>query len=274
MTQTQTAPGTAPASGDEDRTAPAVAPSASQPVAHQRLLITGVLTRQSIAWEVARQAQEAGAEVVLTGFGRTRRMTERAANRLPVAAEVLELDVTSEADLASLAADLGDRWGALDGVLHAIAFAPADAIGGQFLDTPLASAQTAFEISAYSLKSLAHAMLPLLEKAPGGGSIVGLDFDATVAWPSYDWMGVAKAALESVSRYLARDLGAHGVRCNLVAAGPLAPLRQQLRVQQLEPVAPGRIGLGCEQSGQNCARCAAIGRQGLAPRRRDGKHQR
>jgi enoyl-[acyl-carrier protein] reductase I len=205
---------------------PAATPAsaAARRVQPQRLLITGVLTRQSIAWEVARQAQEDGAEVVLTGFGRTRRMTERAAKNLPVAADVLELDITSADDLAALTAELGHRWGSVDGVLHAVAFAPPDAIGGGFLDTPLASATTAFEISAYSFKSLAHALLPLLAKAPNGGSVVGLDFDAKVAWPSYDWMGVAKAALESVSRYLARDLGPHGVRANLVAAGPLDTL--------------------------------------------------
>jgi enoyl ACP reductase len=194
------------------------------PVPAPRLLITGVLTKNSIAWSVARQAQEAGADVVLTGFGRTRRMTERAAKQLPKPVDVLELDVTSEEQLTAVAADLGDRWGAVDGVLHAIAFAPADAIGGHFLETPLESAKTAFEISAYSYKSLANAMLPLLAKSPTGGSVVGLDFDATVAWPSYDWMGVAKAALESVNRYLARDLGPHGVRANLVAAGPLDTL--------------------------------------------------
>jgi enoyl ACP reductase len=200
-------------------------PAPSRPaVTAPRLLITGVLTKSSIAWEVARQAQEAGADVVLTGFGRTRRMTERAAKSLPRPVDVLELDVTSEETLAAVAAELGQRWTAIDGVLHAVAFAPGDAIGGKFLDTPVASATTAFEISAYSLKSLSHALLPLLAKSEHGGSVVGLDFDARVAWPGYDWMGVAKAALESVSRYLARDLGPHGVRCNLVAAGPLETL--------------------------------------------------
>lgn len=189
----------------------------------QHLLITGVLTRDSIAWEVARQAQLAGAEVVLTGFGRTRRMTERSAKALPNPdVEVLELDVTSADDHAALAEEIGARWGHVDGVLHAVAYAPADAIGGGFLDTPFESAAQAFQISAYSLKSLTVAMLPLLEAAPRGGSVVGLDFDASVAWPSYDWMGVAKAGLESVSRYLARDLGPRSVRVNLVAAGPLA----------------------------------------------------
>lgn len=189
-----------------------------------RLLITGVLNRDSIAWEVARQAITAGDEVVLTGFGRTRRMTERAARQLPGDVPVLELDVTSSEDLAAVAEQLWQDWGWLDGLLHAVAYAPSDAIGGQFLDTPIESARTAFEISAYSLKSVATAMRPLLAEAPLGGSVVGLDFDATVAWPSYDWMGVAKAALESVNRYLARDLGADGIRVNLVAAGPLETL--------------------------------------------------
>jgi enoyl-[acyl-carrier protein] reductase I len=184
----------------------------------RRLLITGVLTRGSIAFEVARQAQEDGAQIVLTGFGRGMRLTERAARHLPDPPDVLELDVNEPDDLARVAQELGTRWGGLDGVLHAIAFAPADALGGGFLDTPASSAITAFETSAFSLKALAAALAPLLED---GGSVVGLDFDAAVAWPVYDWMGVAKAALESVSRYLARDLGPRGIRVNLVSAGPI-----------------------------------------------------
>jgi enoyl-[acyl-carrier protein] reductase I len=186
-----------------------------------RLLITGVVTRDSIAWHVAEQAQQAGAEVVLTGFGRARRMTERAAKRLPEPVHVLELDVNSSDDIEALASELSGRWpGGIDGVLHAIAFAPADAIGGRFLETPRESAVEAFGTSAYSLKALAGALAPQLAERRGG--IVGLDFDASVAWPSYDWMGVSKAALEAVSRYLARDLGPSGVRVNLVSAGPLA----------------------------------------------------
>ena len=187
----------------------------------KRLLVTGVLTRGSIAFEVARQAQDDGAEIVLSGFGRGLRLTERAAKHLPDPPDVLELDVNEPDDLARVAAELGSRWGALDGVLHAIAFAPADALGGGFLDTPASSAIVAFQTSAFSLKALAAALAPLLEAAEGGGSVVGLDFDASVAWPVYDWMGVAKAALESVSRYLARDLGPRGVRVNLVSAGPI-----------------------------------------------------
>ena len=189
-------------------------------LAGKRIVITGVLTRGSIAFEVASQAQEAGAEIVLTGFGRGLRLTARAAAHLPSPPEVLELDVNEPEDLERIAAELGSRWGGLDGVLHAIAFAPADALGGGFLDTPAASALTAFQTSAFSLKALTAALLPLLE-ADGGGSVVGLDFDASVAWPVYDWMGVAKAGLESVSRYLARDVGPRGVRVNLVSAGPI-----------------------------------------------------
>jgi meromycolic acid enoyl-[acyl-carrier protein] reductase len=188
-------------------------------LAGKRLLLTGVLTRKSIAFAVAREAQLAGAEVLLTGFGRTRRMTERAAARLPQAPDVLELDVNSEEDLAGLADEVGRRWGGLDGVLHAIAFAPQDAIGGKFLETPPESALEAFRTSAYSYQALARHLAPHMEE---GGSVVGLDFDASVAWPAYDWMGVSKAALEAVNRYLARELGPRGIRANLVSAGPIA----------------------------------------------------
>jgi enoyl-[acyl-carrier protein] reductase I len=185
----------------------------------KRLLVTGVATRHSIAWSVAERAQLAGAEVVLTGFGRAIRLTQRAATRLPEPPDVLELDVSEPKDFDALASALEERWGALDGVLHAIAFAPGDALGGNFMGTPVESAAKAFEVSAFSLKELARSLGPLMED--GGGSIVGLDFDASRAWPSYDWMGVAKAALESVNRYLARDLGPQGIRSNLVSAGPL-----------------------------------------------------
>jgi enoyl-[acyl-carrier protein] reductase I len=184
----------------------------------KRLLITGVITKDSIAFHVAELAQREGAEVVLTSFGRVRRMTERAAARLPEPVDVLELDVNRPEDLTALNASLRDRWGGVDGALHAIAFAPEDALGGRFMTAPAESAVQAFQTSAFSMKALAAAVAPLMAQ---GGSIVGLDFDATVAWPIYDWMGVAKAALESVNRYLARDLGPSGIRSNLVSAGPL-----------------------------------------------------
>jgi meromycolic acid enoyl-[acyl-carrier protein] reductase len=184
----------------------------------KRLLITGVLTKGSIAYSVAERAQQDGAQVVLTGFGRTRRMTERAASRLPDPPDVLELDVNNPADLEALTDELRSRWGGIDGALHAIAFAPGDALGGNFMTAPPESAEVAFRTSAYSFKALAGALAPLMDD---GGSLVGMDFDASVAWPVYDWMGVAKAALESVSRYLARDLGEQKVRVNLVSAGPV-----------------------------------------------------
>jgi len=187
----------------------------------KRLLITGVITKDSIAFHVADRAQREGAEVLLTSFGRARRLTERAAQRLPESADVLELDVNKAEDLAALTDTLGERWGSVDGALHAIAFAPQDALGGNFMNTPASSAIEAFQTSAFSLKALAASLEPLMDD---GGSIVGMDFDAGVAWPIYDWMGVAKAALESVSRYLARDLGPKGIRVNLVSAGPLGTI--------------------------------------------------
>jgi meromycolic acid enoyl-[acyl-carrier-protein] reductase len=188
----------------------------------KKLLITGVINRESIAYEVAKQAQAAGAEIVLTGFGRAKRMTDRSAQKLDPVPDVLELDVNQPSDIEAVADDLRERWGRVDGILHAIAFAPEDALGGNFLNTPPESAVTAFQTSAYSLKALAVGLSDLFPEE--GASVVGLDFDATVAWPVYDWMGVAKAALEATSRYLARDLGPRKVRVNLVSAGPLGTL--------------------------------------------------
>ncbi len=187
----------------------------------KRLVITGVLTDDSIAWHTARLAIEEGAELVLTGFGRSMRLTQRVAERLPITPDVIELDINDPTHMEALVADLESRWGAVDGALHAIAFAPADALGGEFLDTSAESAATAFTTSAFSYKTLAVGLLPLMKKA-GGGSLVSLDFDNTQAWPAYDWMGVAKSALESVTRYLARYLGDDNIRVNAVSAGPLA----------------------------------------------------
>jgi meromycolic acid enoyl-[acyl-carrier-protein] reductase len=184
----------------------------------KRLLITGVLTEASIAYSVAQLAQEQGAEVVLSGFGRGLRITERIAKRLPEKAPVIELDVTDDEHLARLPEQLREHFDGLDGVLHAIAFAPEAALGGNFMTTGWADVATAVQVSAFSLASLTRALLPML--TPGSG-VVGLDFDASVAWPAYDWMGVAKAGLESTARYLARDVGPQQIRVNLVAAGPL-----------------------------------------------------
>jgi enoyl-[acyl-carrier protein] reductase I len=186
----------------------------------KRLLVTGVLTDDSIAYGVADLAQREGAEIVLTNFGRGLSLTKRVAKHLPVLPDVLELDVTVPEHLAAVVADLEQRWGALDGVLHSIGFAPQSCLGGGFLTASWQDVRVALEISAYSLKSLSVGLLPLL-RAAGGGSVVALDFDAAVAWPGYDWMGVAKATLESTARYLARDLGQYQVRVNLVAAGPV-----------------------------------------------------
>ena len=187
----------------------------------KKLLITGVLTPQSLAFHVAARAQEEGASVALSSFGRMMSLTERTANRLEGDVPIVELDVNDEAHLEALPGAVDSALGGLDGVLHAIAFAPEDALGGKFMSAPAESAELAFRTSAYSYKAVAGALLPLLQQSEGEASLVGLDFDATVAWPIYDWMGVAKAALESVNRYLARDLGPSGVRANLVSAGPL-----------------------------------------------------
>ena len=187
----------------------------------KKILVTGVLDRRSIAYSAARLAQEQGAEIVLSGFGRARRLTERTARRLDPEPSILELDVNKPEDIGTVAQDLENRWGTLDGVVHAIAFAPEDALGGNFLTAEWPSVATALQTSAYSLKALSAGLASILSP---GASIVGLDFDARVAWPAYDWMGVAKAALESTSRYLARDLGERGIRVNLVSAGPIKTL--------------------------------------------------
>ncbi|GAB3654548.1 enoyl-ACP reductase [Glycomyces tarimensis] len=182
----------------------------------KRLLITGVITEQSLGFGVAKYAQEQGAEVVLTGFGRMS-LVQRIAGKLPKPAPVIELDVTDPEQLESLAGKIREHVDGIDGVLHAIAYAPPSALGGNFLNTPWEDVATALQVSAFSYKSLAMACLPLMGE---GGSVVGLTFDASQAWPVYDWMGVAKAGLESANRYLARDLGPKGIRVNLVSAGP------------------------------------------------------
>jgi meromycolic acid enoyl-[acyl-carrier protein] reductase len=184
----------------------------------KRVLVTGVLVESSIAFDVARLAQEQGATVVLTSFGRQLKLTQAIAKRLPSTPPVVELDVTNTEDLDALADRVREHVDSLDAVMHSIAFAPQSALGGNFLTTPWEDVATALQVSAYSLKALAVAALPLMDR---GGSIVGLTFDASRAWPVYDWMGVSKAAFESTGRYLARDLAQHKIRVNLVAAGPL-----------------------------------------------------
>ena len=208
----------------------------------KRILVTGVLTDASIAFHVARIAQQEGATVVLTGFGRLS-LVERIAKRLPDPPPVLELDVTDTGHLDSLAERVSEHVDGLDGVVHGIAFAPRTAMGGNFLATPWADVATAVQVSAYSLKALAMAAVPLMAQ---GGSVVGMDFDASVAWPVYDWMGVAKAALESTARYLARDLGPRGIRVNLMSAGPLKTIAAKSipGFDQFQEMWPERAPLG------------------------------
>ena len=189
----------------------------------KKLLITGVLTDDSIAFAVARVAQEQGAEILLTNVGKGVRLTEKVARKLPTTPDVMQMDVNNPDDVAAVASAVMDRWGRVDGVLHGIAFAPQDALGGNFLSAPWESVMLAFQTSAYSLKALTAGMLEPLRVAgaDGGASVVSLTFDGRFAWPIYDWMGVAKAGLEATTRYLARDLGAHNIRVNTVSAGPI-----------------------------------------------------
>ena len=223
----------------------------------KRILITGVLTDSSIAFHVARVAQQQGATVVLTGFGRLS-LVERIARRLPDPPPVIELDVTDPDQLSSLAERVGEHVGSLDGVLHGIANAPQSALGGNFLHTPWPDVSAAFQVSAYSLKALAMAALPLMKE--NGGAIVGLDFDARQAWPAYDWMGVAKAGLESCARYLARYLGEYQIRVNLVAAGPLRTMAAKSipGFDQFESMWDGRAPLGWDLTNHEPAARACV----------------
>jgi enoyl-[acyl-carrier protein] reductase I len=222
----------------------------------KRILVTGVLTDASIAFHVARIAQQEGAALVLTGFGRLS-LVERIAKRLPEPAPVLELDVTNAEQLNSLADRVREHVDGIDGVVHSIGFAPQTALGGNFLATTWDDVAAAVHISTYSLKSLAMAALPLM---PAGGSLVGLDFDASVAWPGYDWMGVAKAGLESCARYLARDLGPQRVRVNLVAAGPLRTMAAKSipGFEKFEDVWADRAPLGWDITNPEAAARACV----------------
>src|SRR5579875_3229223 len=209
----------------------------------KRLLITGVITEASIAYSVAKLAQQEGAQVVLTGFGRMS-LVQRVAAKLPSPAPVVELDVANQEHLDTLADRVREHVDGVDGVLHSIGFAPASCLGGDFLATPWDDVSTAIQVSAFSLKSLAVAALPLFPAS--GGSLVGLTFDARFAWPAYDWMGVAKAGLESTSRYLARELGPKHIRVNVVAAGPIRTMaaRSIPGFAQFEDAWDGRAPLG------------------------------
>ncbi|SED91514.1 enoyl-ACP reductase FabI [Ruania alba] len=211
------------------------------------LLVTGVLMQSSIAFSVARLAQEQGATVVLSSFGRQLKLTQAIARRLPQPAPVVELDVTNEEDLAALADRVSEHVDHLDGVVHSIGFAPQSVMGGNFLAGEWKDVSTAVEVSAFSLKSLAVAAKPLLTR---GSGVVGLTFDAQYAWPVYDWMGVAKAAFEATARYLARDLGPDGIRVNLVSAGPLRTTAAKSipGFEEMEGGWPDRAPLGWDVS--------------------------
>jgi enoyl-[acyl-carrier protein] reductase I len=213
----------------------------------KKLLITGVLTDSSIAFHTARLAQQEGAQVVLSSFGRQMKLTQAFSRRLPTEAPVVELDVTDTDDLAALADRVREHTDVLDGVVHSIGFAPQTVMGGNFLAGEWPDVATALEVSAYSLKSLAVAAKPLMSS---GGSVVGLTFDARYAWPVYDWMGVAKAAFEATNRYLARDLGPDGIRCNLVSAGPLRTTAAKSipGFATMEDAWPQRAPLGWDQT--------------------------
>ncbi len=226
-------------------------------LAGKTILVTGVITDQSIGFHVARLALSEGAQVVVTGFGRMS-LVERILRRLPEPVPLVELDVTDEQQLASLAERVGGHVDRVDGVLHSIGFAPQSALGGNFLSTPWDDAAVALQVSAFSLKSLTMACRPLF--GPEGASVVGLDFDAAVAWPTYDWMGVAKAALESTSRYLARELGREQVRVNLVAAGPIKTMAATHipGFDQYEAVWHDRAPLGWEMSDPEPAARACV----------------
>ncbi len=228
----------------------------------KRILVTGVLTEASLAFGVAALAQREGAEVVLSGAGRGLSLTRRMARKLPDPAEVLEIDVTQPDQLAAAAEHLANKWGRLDGILHAIGFAPPSCLAKGMLEASWDDVAVALEVSAYSLKALAAHFAPLLEIAgsEGGASVVGLDFDASLAWPFYDWMGVAKAALESLTRYLARDLGPKGIRVNLVAAGPVRTMagRSIPGFERFEETWAARAPLGWDATDSNAVARACV----------------
>jgi meromycolic acid enoyl-[acyl-carrier protein] reductase len=222
----------------------------------KRILVTGIITDQSIAFAVAKLAQEAGATVVLTGYGRLS-LVERIAKRLPKEAPLIELDVTNDEQLAALPGKVREHVDGLDGVVHSIGYAPPSCLGGGFLDAPWPDVATALQVSTYSYKSLAVACLPLMDR---GAGIVGLTFDATKAWPVYDWMGVAKAGLESANRYLAMHLGKHGIRANLVSAGPLRTMAAKSipGFEKFEDAWAARAPLGWDLSDQQAAAKAVL----------------
>ena len=223
----------------------------------KNLLITGILTYASLAYSVAQLALDEGANIVITGAGRGLRLTERTARKLDGEVDVLEFDVTDPEHATKIRAELESKWGRVDGALHAIGFMPEVGLGEDFLAASWDEISVGFDISAYSIKTVAETILPLMS---GGGSIVGLDFDAKVAWPAYNWMGVAKAALESASRYLARSLGPENIRVNLVAAGPIRTMAAKSipGFKEFEDAWDGRAPLGWDVNDSSAVARACV----------------
>ena len=223
----------------------------------KNLLITGILTDASLAYSVAQLALDEGANIIVTGAGRGLRLTERTARKLDGEVDVLEFDVTDPEHATKVRAELESKWGRVDGALHAIGFMPEVGLGEDFLAASWDEISVGFDISAYSIKTVAETILPLMS---GGGSIVGLDFDAKVAWPAYNWMGVAKAALESASRYLARSLGPENIRVNLVAAGPIRTMAAKSipGFKEFEDAWDGRAPLGWDVNDSSAVARACV----------------
>ena len=223
----------------------------------KNLLITGILTDASLAYSVAQLALDEGANIIITGAGRGLRLTERTARKLDGEVDVLEFDVTDPEHATKVRAELESKWGRVDGALHAIGFMPEVGLGEDFLAASWDEISVGFDISAYSIKTVAETILPLMS---GGGSIVGLDFDAKVAWPAYNWMGVAKAALESASRYLARSLGPENIRVNLVAAGPIRTMAAKSipGFKEFEDAWDGRAPLGWDGNDSSAVARACV----------------
>ncbi len=223
----------------------------------KNLLITGILTDASLAFGVAQLALDEGANLVITGAGRGLRLTERTARKLNGNVDVLEFDVTNRGHINDVQKALDEKWGRVDGALHAIGFMPEVGLGEDFLAAEWSDISVGFDISAYSIKTIAETILPLMGN---GGSIVGLDFDAKMAWPAYNWMGVAKAALESASRYLARSLGPENIRVNLVAAGPIRTMAAKSipGFKEFEDAWDGRAPLGWDVNDSSAVAKACV----------------
>jgi enoyl-[acyl-carrier protein] reductase I len=187
-------------------------------------LIVGVANHRSISWSIAQAAQAAGARLALTyPIARLEENVRELAGKLENSV-VAPCDVTSDEQIADLAAALDREFGGLDFFVHGAAFAPADALNRPFVETSREGFRIALDVSAYSLVGMTRALVPLMEKR-GGGSVLTLTFVGSQrVFPNYNVMGVAKAALESSVRYLAGDLGPKNIRVNAISAGAIRTL--------------------------------------------------